>query len=177
MLYVPPISNYKPFWIQFSTGNAIDIKSQYSVIVKTHDYPMAFKVKEPYKNQWKDEHGDEEYIPSDGLMVEAFTFKLECVMFAKPTSASQGVAAQTANEVLCKGIRDFRAALLAGEFKTADEWTGFGFQHVRLQEFPMPGNEAFDEMDGLARVIFTVVLKVNDPVTHMKKSGDNITEG
>lgn len=172
MLYVPPISDYKPFYIQFATGSAIDILSQYSVIVKAHDYPMAFKAKEPYKNQFKDENGDDEYIPAGGLKIEAFTFKLECAMFARPTANTK-----TENEVLSDGIRAFRNALKSGAFKTYDAYTGFGFKDVRLSEFPNPDQDAFDAMDGMARVIFTVVLKVNDPVTHMVLSNSNIVEG
>lgn len=178
MLYVPPISDYHPFYVQFASGNAKNILTDYSVVVKAHDYPMALKVKEPYKNDWKDENGDEEYIPSAGLKVEAFTFKLECAMFARPTEASQGVSAQTEMEVLNAGIRTFRSALISGGlFKTYDSWTGFGFQNVRLSEFPMPNQDAYDAVDGMARVIFTVILKVNDPTTHMKLSGNSIISG
>lgn len=187
MLYVPPISDYKPFYVQFASGNAQDILTQYSVVVKAHDYPMAYKVKEPYKNQWKDENGDDEYIPSAGLKLEAFTFKLECAMFARPTAASQGVAAQTANEVLSAGVRAFKNALIAGAFKTYDAYTAFGFKEVRLQEFQMPSQDAYvvwdskngSSTDYVARVIFTVILKVNDP-TNMVLSGSGpytITEG
>ena len=57
MLYVPPIrGEYHPFYIQLSGSNsAVDVKSTYSVIIKTHDYPSFRKPKEPYKNDWKDE--------------------------------------------------------------------------------------------------------------------------
>ena len=171
MLYVPPISDYLPFYIQFSTGNAIDIKSQYSVVVKAHDYPFSLKVKEPYKNDYKDEHGDDEYIGPNGLYMQAFTFKLQCVMFAKANSK------QAAISDLNAGIRAFRDALKSGSFKTVDSWTGFGFKDVRLEEFPMPDNDAYDVYDGMTRIIFSVVLKVNDPITHMVLSGNNIVEG
>lgn len=184
MLYVPPISDYKPFYIQFASGNAQDILTQYSVVVKAHDYPISYKVKEPYKNQWKDQNGDDEYIPSTGLKVEAFTFKLECAMFAKPTPAGQGIAAQTANEALSAGVLAFKDALVSGAFKTYDAYTAFGFKEVRLQEFQMPAQDAYvvwdsrngSSMDHTARVIFTVILKVNDP-TNMVLSGSNIVEG
>ena len=171
MLYVPPISDYRPFYIQFDGGNAIDIKDTFKVIVKTHDYPMSMKVKDPYKNQWYDEHGDDEYIGQDGLFVEAFTFKMECVMFAKAGSTDVAI------EELRAGISAFQRKLLSGSFKTYDSWTGFGFRSVRLSEFPMPGTGAYDVKSGMTRVIFTVTLKVNDPVTHMTLSNGKIVEG
>lgn len=157
MLYVPPIRDYQPFYIQLSgSQTATDIKTAYSVIVKTHDYPSYRKPKEPYKNDWKDENGDDEYVAQ--MYYEAFTFRAECVMFAK---------GETARADLTASVRAFMDALV-GEFKTFDAWTGFGFQKVRLSEFRMPSDGDFDEMDGMARVIFAVDFKVNDPVTKMK---------
>ena len=170
MIYVPTISNYKPFWIQQATGSAQDILTTYGVIVKAHDYPSSLKVKDPYKNQWHDEHGDEEYIPSTGLMVEAFTFNLECAMFAKAVTEDTAIADLNA------GIRAFQAALRSGALKTYDEYTGFGFQKVRVSEMQNVSSDNYDVKDGMTRVIFNVTLKVNDPVTHMVKSGNNIVD-
>ena len=173
MLYVPPISDYKPFYIQFASGQALNILDEFKVIVKTHDYPSALKPKEPYNNKWYDQSGDDEYIPSTGLFVEAFTFKLECVMFAKnPNGESNAIADLQA------GLRAFRDALLGGGFfKTYDAWTGFGFRQVRLAEFPAPAGDAYDSWANCTRLIFTVSLKVNDPETHMTLLGNNIVEG
>jgi len=162
MLYVPPIrGEYHPFYIQFSgADSAVDIMSTYSVIIKTHDYPSFRKPKEPYKNDWKDENGDDEYTAQ--MFYEAFTFKAECVMFAKSDDES------TAIGDLADGVRAFMDALSEGEFKTYDGWTGFGFQKVRLSEFSIPGEGDYDTMDGMSRVIFNVTFKVNDPITKMK---------
>lgn len=162
MLYVPFISDYKPFYIQFRTGFAIDILNSYSVVVKAHDYPASFKVKEPYKNQWKDEHGDEEYIAQDGLKFEAFTFRMECVMFARGATLDAAIAD------LKNGVAAFRNALMQGFMRTYDSWTGWGFKDVRVDEFQPPSDSAYGAWNDYARVIFTVVLKVNDPITSMK---------
>jgi hypothetical protein len=163
MLYVPHIRDYKPFYIQTGTASsAVDIKTAYKVIIKTHDYPSYRKPKEPYKNDWKDENGDDEYTAQ--MYYQAFTFKAECVMFA---------SGQTARADLTAGVREFMDAL-SGEFKTYDEWTGFGFQKVRLSEFRMPSEGDFDEMDGYARIIFSVEFKVNDPITKMKLQNGSI---
>ncbi|MBR5414173.1 MAG: hypothetical protein IK114_14275 [Fibrobacter sp.] len=173
MLYVPSISDYKPFYLQFETGFAIDILQNYSVIVRAHDYPAALKVKEPYKNQWKDQHGDEEYISPLGLNFEAFTFKLECVIFARGASDDAAIAE------LKTAIRNFQMALSQGFMKTYDAYTGFGFRQVRLQEFPQPEEDAYSVWNGCTRVLFQVVLKVNDPVTSMVYNPANhfIVEG
>lgn len=162
MLYVPPIrGEYHPFYIQLSGSNsAVDIKSTYSVIIKTHDYPSFRKPKDPYNNDWYDENGDDEYTAQ--MYFQAFTFKAQCVMFAKGQTEDAAIAD------LKSGVYAFMDALSGGEFKTYDGWTGFGFQKVRLSEFRMPGEGDYDTMDGMSRVIFTVEFKVNDPVTKMK---------
>lgn len=178
MLYVPAISDYKPFYIQYGTNTIVDLLNDYKVVIKTHDYPMALKAKEPYKNDWKDQHGDEEYIGSNGLYFEAFTFTLECAMFAS-SSTEDGAIAD-----LNVGIRAFRSLLAQGLFKTYDSWTGFGFKDVRLQEFPMPDSSAYsvwgqkplgsDTREYRTRVIFKVILKVNDPASHLVYDDGNI---
>lgn len=166
MLYVPPIRDYKPFYIQFGDGDAIDIKSAYSVIVKTHDYPAVRKPKDPYKNDWKDEHGDDEYLGQ--VFMEAFTFNAECAMFAEDSTGG------TAIDDLNDGIQTFMSALSSGEFSTYDAWTGFGFQHVRLSEFKMPSSGDYKAWNGKSRVIFNVEFKVNDPITRMVLSNGSI---
>lgn len=171
MLYVPPISDYKPFYVQYEGESLIDLLETYKVVIKTHDYPMALKVKEPYKNQWKDENGDEEYIPASGLYFEAFTFTMECVMFSRGDTEDEAI------QDLNGGVRSFRTFLSHGLFKTYDSWTGFGFKDVRLVEFQMPGEGDYDSWSGGTRVIFRVVLKVNDPATHLIVSNNNIVEG
>ncbi len=170
MLYVPSISDYKPFYVQFSTGVAVNVLDTYKVVVKTHDYPMALKPKAVYKNDWKDRHGDDEYIGDEGLYFEAFEFTLECAMFA------EGETEQEAIEYLNAGVRAFRSALSQGFFKTYDSWTDFGFQNVRVADFPMPSKDAYDVWGNGCRIIFQVKLKVNDPVTHMVLVGQQILD-
>ena len=161
MLYVPPIrGEYHPFYVQLNgASSAVDVKSTYYVIIKTHDYPSFRKPKEPYKNDWKDENGDDEY--TDQMFFEAFSFKAECVMFARNTTEDEAIAD------LKNGMLSFMNALSNGEFKTYDGWTGFGFQKVRLGSFNMPSSDDYDTLNGMSRLIFTVEFKVNDPMTMM----------
>ena len=173
MLYVPSISDYKPFYIQLATGFAIDLLANNSVIVRARDYPSSLKVKEPYKNQWKDQHGDEEYIDPRGLKFEAFTLNLDCAMFARNSTELLAI------KDLKTGMRAFQNLLSGGFFKIYDSYTGYGFRNVRLQEFPKPEDEAFSVWNNCTRLLFSVVLKVNDPVTSMVYNATNnfIVEG
>lgn len=167
MLYVPLISDYKPFYIQQEGSQAaINILDTYKVIVKTHDYPLSRKIKEPYRHSWFDQHGDEEYLGA--LYYEAFTFSAECAMFAR-----DGV--EDANQSLRAGIRAFEDFLSQGGFSVYDSWTGFGFKDVRLVEVSV-GSNAFDYIDGRARVIFNVTFKVNDPATRIVYNNGSLVE-
>ena len=162
MLIVPNISDYRPFYIQLKTGFAINILDTYKVVVKAREYPSSLKVKEPYKNNWKDRNGDEEYIAEDGLKFEAFNLKLDCAMFASAASTDTAIADIQA------GMRAFQNALARGFMFTYDAYTGFGFRDVRLQEFPTPPEDAYDVWNGNTRLLFPVTLKVNDPKTQMR---------
>lgn len=173
MLYVPPIRDYKPFYIQSGTASvATDILSAYKVVIKTHGYPSYRKPKEPYKNDWFDEHGDDEYLAQ--MFYEAFTFNAECALFASGANARAALAA---------GVLAFQNAL-AGEFSVYDDWTKFGFRGVRLSQFQMPSDGDFSVFTVRAgnttteytRVIFSVEFKVNDPVTRMVLSNGAIVQ-
>lgn len=173
MLYTPPIRDYKPFYIQIgSAASATDIKATYNVVVREHDFPSELQVKEPYKNDWKDEHGDDEYIPATGLYAAAFTYSLDCVMFARNNSEAAAIADIEA------GIAAFKTALLtAGLFKVFDSYTGHGFKEVRLSRFPKPSRGDYEvESKDKVRLMFSVEFKVNDPVTRMKYQGGAIVE-
>ena len=173
MLTIPNITDYRPFYIQFQTGYAQNILDAYKVVVQVHDYPSALKVKEPYKNNWKDRHGDEEYIAPDGLKFEAFTIKVQCAMFSRAASTD------TAISELKAGMRAFQMALSKGFMKIYDAYTGYGFKDVRLQEFPQPNEDAYQVWNGSTRLLFSFTLKIHDPVTSMKYNPANnfIVEG
>jgi len=173
MLYTPPISDYKPFYIQIGSAvSATDILTTYNVLVREHDFPSELAVKEPYKNDWKDEHGDDEYLPAVGLYAAAFTYQLDCIMFARNNSEAAAIADIEA------GLATFKYALRAGGlFKVYDAYTGHGFKEVRLSKFPKPARGDYDvESKDNVRLMFTVEFKVNDPVTRMTLSNGAIVE-
>ena len=51
--------------------------AEWGIWCKSIPFKLLDKVKEPAKRTWYDEHGDDEYIPSTGLFVEAYTMKVE----------------------------------------------------------------------------------------------------
>ena len=61
MAYAPNIADYKPFWIQSGTTAAKNTATEWGMVAKSNPYPLLPTPKEPYKNDWKDESGDDEY--------------------------------------------------------------------------------------------------------------------
>lgn len=169
-IFIPPISDYAPFYIQRDTdASAVNIQTAYGVTVMVHEYPSKRKVKTPYKNDWKDQHGDDEY--TDYLFYEAFTLDVKCVILTNEANAD------TSRAEIKAQVRNFQNAIAQGEFKIYDAWTKFGFRKVRIDEFQQISEGDFDNIDGHCRLIFTMVLKVNDPITNMVLSGGRIVEG
>ena len=168
-IYLPNIQGYEPFYIQRATDEAaVNIRSAFGITIKTHEYPSKRKTKEPYKNDWKDRDGDDEW--NDVLQYEAITLEIQCVMFTRTANSS------SSRQELKTAVMAFENAIRNGEFKIYDSWTKFGFQKVRVDEFPRISEGAFDEMDGHCRLIFSVILKVNDPTTEMTLANNQIVE-
>lgn len=168
-IYIPPLKSYAPFYIQRGTDtNAVNIRTAYGVTIMVHEYPSKRKVKDVYKNDWKDRDGDDEW--NESLNYEAFTFKARCVIFTIASGSS------ASRQELKTAVRAFQNAIRNGEFKVWDDWVKFGFKRVRLDEFPEISEGDFDEKDGHCRLIFDVVFKVNDPTTEMTFSNNKIVE-
>lgn len=168
MAYYPNIPNYKPFYVQRPEDTAaVNIMTEFGVVVKSHAIPYQVKPKELYKNSWHDAHGDDEYV-GDEMYMEAFTLSLECVMITKAYTddASRGQ--------LYEQLHSFQQYLSSGKFFIYDTYLNKGFCDVRLSEFPEPSSDDFDSFRGKTRLIFNVVLKVNDPVTEMWLNEDQI---
>ena len=49
----------------------------WGIFCKSIPFKVFDKAKAPAKRSWNDEDGDDEYIPSSGLFMEAYTMKVE----------------------------------------------------------------------------------------------------
>ena len=166
MPYIPPISDYKPFYIQAATDVTAWDTTTYGLIAQTQPFPDNCEVKDPYKNDWLDEHGDEEYVAV--MRRKAFEFTVKFYIKAYPVT---GASPMSAIAVL-NGLRDgFRSKLIPGEFKVWDSWQEKGFQKVRFVKDNVEDREVTDDY---AWMIFSVTFKVNDPATAMQFSSNSI---
>lgn len=160
------MSNYKPFYIQTATDTTAHDTTEWGLIAQSTPYPLLPDPKDCYKNDWKDENGDDEYNAQ--IYYKAFTFD---VKFIVKTFASQ---TETAEKVLRDQIDSFFAKIKSGEFKIYDSYKGLGRQKVRYAGYK---SESFLKDENWVRHIFTITFKVNDPVTRVTmQNGSLVTE-
>lgn len=162
------ISDYKPFYIQKTSGNTsscFDTKAQFGMVAKASPYPMMPKPKEPYKNNWLDMDGEDEY--TEHLYYEPI--EIEVSFYAKAL-ATTGVSAA---ENLRSWLNSFFLFVKEGELEIYDSYTAIGRRGVRYADYT---EESFVARDNWASTIFKIKYKVNDPTTLMKMSGGVIVE-
>lgn len=162
MPYVPNIQDYKPFYIQAATDATAWDTRDYGLVAQTQPYPDNIEIKEPYKNEWFDENGDDEYVSETYVK----PMEIEVKFYIKTLAATNTAPIDTLNTQKA----NFRAKIKSGYFKIYDSWQKIGFQKVR---FVRDSVEQRDIDNNTAWMIFSVTFKVDDPVTRMSL---NVTE-
>lgn len=116
-------------------------------------FTIATEAKEPSRNDWKDEDGDDEYVPPGGLKLQAFETELKLGYKGAKDTANAKI------EALVDYLtgRDGSGA----SFKIYSTWTKKGYGGVR---FASLGDDAeLVRDDGGDILVITLTLKVNDP--------------
>lgn len=157
--FVPPMKGYKPFYIQVASGGGkvCHDTSEWGLVAQTNPYPALPNPKEPYRNDWPGEDGDDEY--TEQMHYEGF--ETEVRFYVKTFSTDT----QSAHEVLVSQLNSFFSTVRHGEFEFYDTYTSIGYRKVRYAGY---GNPEYLARENWARLMFTVTFKVNDPVTRMK---------
>lgn len=136
--------------------------STWGIFCKNIPFKLFDKVKAPSKRIWSDEHGDDEYIPSTGLFLEAYTMKVEfaCKKGTDSMSSVSDVRTNVGNFI--NYLRE------SGMMKLYSSHTKIGRQNVRLESVGEKATWISDE--DMEFLIFEVTFKVNDPVTNITLS-------
>lgn len=163
MPYIPSIHGYKPFYIQTESDAQAWDTTTYGLVAQTQPFPDNCEVKEPYKNDWHDEHGDDEYV----AQMYKKSFELTVKFYIKAYSY-QGSSALYQLQAL---KTQFRSKLIPGEFKIYDSWQEKGFQGVRFVKDQVETREITDDV---AWMIFSVTFKINDPYTYVWMENNQI---
>lgn len=157
MSVLKSLSDYKPLWIQHESDSiARNTLTEWGLIVKSVPFMALPDAKEPYKNSWHDEDGDDEY--NDVMYYDAYTVDVQFL-----------ISADTAEEVV-SALRSFFEYVRNGQMKMYDEHTCIGRQKVRYASF---ADNAYRFREGGVHYLeATITFKVNDPVTFIEKIGD-----
>lgn len=158
----------------------------WGIFCKDIPFKMAEKVKTPAKRTWLDEHGDDEYIGPDGLYMEAYTMEIElgCKLMNSDKAATYGKseAVNDVKESIATFINWLRTA---GMMKVYSSHTRIGRQLVRLESVKDKAKwktvGEWKTVNGARRrivteewLVFSIELKVNDPVTEIAPSGNSL---
>lgn len=159
MVYIPEIINYEPFYIQTDADStAVDLRERWGIIIKSNPNVVLPKAKEPYKHDWLDENGDDEYTQQ---------------MYYEAMEISVGIYLSCDSiEELRQIKRDFFDKICRGEFKIYDSALKNGYRRVRYV------SESLDRKIWGKRYteISTITLKVNDPITKITLSQNKLME-
>lgn len=162
MAYVPSMTGYKPFYIQASSDTSASDTTVWGLVAKSNPYPVLPDAKDPYKNDWLDEDGDDEYTTTMHYKPLEFSVKFYVKAFA--TNSDSAV------KVLHSQLDSFFDKIKHGEFKVYDAYTGLGRQKVRYVGYK---EDEFAARSNWARLIFDITFKCNDPITRMKLNSSN----
>jgi len=140
-----------------SAGSICESVAKWGVWCKTIPFKIFDKVKAPPKRTFYDEHGDSEYIPSEGLYLESYTMKVEF-----------GCKKMTGVNDVRNKVGSFLEYLRSsGHLMMYSTHTRIGRQNVRLDSVSDSATWKTDD-EGNEFLVFEVTFNVADPITEIK---------
>lgn len=163
-------NGYLPFYIQKAgSGNTCkNSLTEWDMAVKSFPFKYLPEAKDPSHNDWYDENGNDEYVPSE-LKFKAYDIDVEFIICEDDTTSAG--ATTTSDKHIRTKLTAFFNYIKSGEFKIVDSYTGIGRQHIRYVKFD---SQSFRRRADHAMLVFKVTFKVNDPITNMKYNGTGI---
>ena len=112
MIHIPDIVNYKPFFIQREGDAVASDTTEWGLVAKVNPYPLLPTPKEPFKNEWMDENGDDEWVES--MHYQSIEFSVS--FYIKAYDSDEG----TAEQVIRERVDQFFSVIRQGEFSVYD---------------------------------------------------------
>ena len=167
------MAEWRNFYIKkMGTGNPTkESVLDFGVWCKTIPFKIMEKVKQVPSRSWHDQHGVDEFIPEGGLMLDAYTMKVEfgCKKMKQLHDGSTNIPAVT--DVRSKVATFVEFLRTSGMMMLYSSYTGIGRQNVRLES--INDNAKWKNQGGEQWLIFEVVFKVNDPYTDITLSSSS----
>lgn len=151
------IRDYHNLYFQAGSDGSAWTEEAYHLVAQSQPYQDNSEVKEPYRNDWFDEDGDDEYTAQ--MFRKSFEFQVK--FFIKAVMGQNDVDETAAMGEIVAQRKAFRERLISsGSFKFYDDWNKCGFRSIR---FVKDETEERSIGKGGAWMIFSVTFKVNDP--------------
>lgn len=140
-----------------NVGSVVDTQESFHVVCQEFPFKQLPEIKDLPKRDWYDEHGDDVYIPTDGLKFKAYDLEVKFLY----------VGSQADMKSELKSFIDFiygrntnGSPLLA----VYDEYTKTGRRGILVQNVD---NDliVYDERNPQVIAQFKVKFRVNDPIT------------
>ena len=158
--------NYKKLLIQqqnysggtyTSVGSVVDTQSSFRVVCQEFPFKHYPEAKDLPKRDWYDRHGEDVYIPTDGMKFKAYDLEAKFLYVGSQAQMSEDLRNFIS---FIYGRNDGGSPLLA----IYDEYTKTGRRGVLVESVD---NELIAYDDANAEVIgqFKVKFRVTDPVT------------
>lgn len=187
--------DYKKFLIQQQTyngseytdvGNVVDTYAQFNVVCEEFPFKFLPEAKELPKRDWPDEHGEDVFIPSDGLVFKAYDVdaKFLYAYDGQTDWASSGTSDDYPTWVSKKMRNDLKSffSFITGRntdgsplLKIYDDYTKTGRRGVRYLSND-PDIFFYDDKNINAIAEFKVKFRVSDPVYEVVYSVSNNTD-
>lgn len=138
-------------------GRVIDTFESFGVVCQEFPFKHLPEVKDPAKRGWVDEHGDDEYIPTDGLKFKAYDLEAKFIY----SGSAENIHADVSRFIsYLYGRNEGGSSVLS----VYDEYTKTGKSGVYLQGVT---SNLFDisDADPDAIAVFTAKFRVTDPTS------------
>ena len=153
----------RPYAILFKkmkdNAPVVDTLDNWGIVCKDFPFKLYGEAKDLPSHDWKDEDGDDEYIP-DELKIAAYEMDVEFVYKGAVESANTNIRA----------FLDYLTGRggTGAELMVYDTYTKIGRQGVRFVS--VDEDVFFRQTEYGDVVVFSVAFKVNDPVTDITLS-------
>lgn len=153
----------RPYAILFKKMNdgapVVDTFDNWGIVCKDFPFKLYGEAKDLPSHDWKDEDGDDEYIPKE-LKIASYEVDVEFVYKGAIDSANTKI----------KGFLDYLTGRggTGAELMVYDTYTKIGRQSVRFVS--VEEDVFFRQTEYGDILVFVVTFKVNDPVTDITLS-------
>lgn len=140
-----------------NVGSVIDTQTAYNVVCQEFPFKRLPETKEPAKQEWFDEDGEDVYIPAEGLRFKAYDLEVKFLYVGSKSAMAEDL----------KGFIEFICGKDSGGspfLAIYDEYTQTGRRGVYVDSV---NNDllTYDDANSDVIGVFKVKFRVTDPVT------------